>query len=825
MKILLIEDDEILVNVLLQSLTSQRYVVDTASDGQTGWEYAQSSTYDLILVDVGLPKLDGIALCHQLRSGGCSTPILLMTAKDASSDRIRGLDAGADDYLIKPLDLGELQARVRALLRRGNVPCTSVLEVGTLRLDPSSCQVTYNGKLLELTPKEYSLLELFLRNPSRVFSRGNIIEHLWTFDDPPLEESVKSHIKGLRQKLKAAGAVDWIENVYGLGYRLNPKVMESGKNPEQSSQFQNNALPESTQPQDKIPTPDLSPAVELQFNQAMDGLWEQYQGLMSQRLEVLQQAAAAIPTGTLSQELRQSAQQAAHKLAGVLGMFELEAGTLISREIEQLLLGDGTFLTHQESNLIPLVQNLSNLLSLKTPLASGESLSRTAHMTKTAPSVQKEDDETLVSHVSKKVGEEQTLSKQNWESSTARVLLIDPDRQVGSALQELAQSAGINWQQMATLEQAKIWLQSKSPDLVILSVDEVGHQEESLALLADLATRTPPVPVLVLAAAQGLLDRVTVARSGGRGFLVKPITPAQVWDAASQLLRRTRSLGVNVLVVDDDPVFLGALRPMLEPWGIRMTGLNDPLRFWDVLESVTPDLLILDVQMPQLSGIELCQAVRTAPQWQGLPILFLTAHRDIETIQQVFAAGADDYVVKPVVGPELLTRITNRLERVRLLETLSSKDPITRLANQPQSSRHLEHLIEQAKENCHPVCLVVLSATQLHQINVQYSHAAGNQVLQQWGRLFQTVFRSGEVLGYWGNGEFIVGISGLTKKEASDRLFEVLTTLRQQVFTASDGNRFQATCSFAIAEYPTDGVTLQSLYQVASSLLDQTRRL
>ena len=217
MRILLVEDDEVLTSVLLTSLEQQRYVVDTVDDGRFGLEYAEGDTYDLLLLDVGLPRLDGISLCQQLRNNGCTTPILLMTAKDAPDERIRGLDAGADDYLTKPLDLAELHARLRALLRRGEVSVSSVLEVGQLRLDPVSCEVTYAGNLLKLTPKEYSLLELFLRNPTRVFSRGHIVEHLWTFDDPPLEDSVKAHIKGLRRRLKKAGADGWIENVYGLG--------------------------------------------------------------------------------------------------------------------------------------------------------------------------------------------------------------------------------------------------------------------------------------------------------------------------------------------------------------------------------------------------------------------------------------------------------------------------------------------------------------------------------------------------------------------------------------------------------------------------------
>jgi diguanylate cyclase (GGDEF)-like protein len=821
MRILLIEDDEVLANILLQSLTSQHYVVDLAEDGGIGWECAQSAPYDLLLIDVGLPKLDGITLCQRLRSQGCSTPILLITAKDASNDRIRGLDAGADDYLLKPLDLGELQARVRALLRRGDIHRTPVLEVGALRLDPSNCQVTYAGKPLILTPKEYSLLELFLRNPSRVFSRSDIIEHLWTFDDPPQEESVKAHIKGLRQKLKAVGAVDWIENVYGLGYRLHPHEPESQgtqKKP-RGSKTHKPAQSNIPTPHTPHPTPALvSQSIEQQFNQTVDQMWQQYQGLMAQRLAVLQQAATAVQAGGLSFELRQSAGQAAHKLAGVLGMFNRDAGTQIAHEIEQLLLGNGNLLPEQEPQLLSLIQALNDLLNLTTSEVSPGSSDPISPILLTQT-----NNKVLVPSLSTEAQEVQDLPKHHscLLPNTARLLLIDPDPELAGALQQLAQSARVSWEQVATLKEAKTWLDNQSPDLVVMSIDEVGQREESLNLLTNLAKRTPSIPVLVLAAADGLVDRVSVARAGGRGFLVKPVTANQVWDVASQLLQHNRSQTVNVLVVDDDPVFLAALHLMLEPWGIRMTGLDESLRFWDVLQLVSPDLLILDVEMPKIGGIELCQAVRTAPNWQGLPILFLTAHRDLETIQGIFAAGADDYLVKPVVAPELLTRITHRLERTRFLQTLSTKNPLTGLFNQPKSSQDLDYLIEQAAANCSSLCLALFNVTQLRQINIEYGHAVGNQVLQRWGWLFQSAFCGAEVVGYWGNGEFVVGMPGLTRTEANDFLGGLLTTLRQQVFTSPKGNRFQVSCNFAIAEYPTDGVTLQSLYQIANSHLEE----
>lgn len=221
MRILLIEDDQRIAEPLIEHLTRQYHVVDLAQDGVSGWEQAQAIPYDLILLDLMLPFLDGITLCKRLRLVACKALILMLTAKDTTTDKVLGLDAGADDYLVKPFKLQELAARIRALSRRSLDIRPPILTHEKLQLDPSTHQVTYEWKILSLTPKEYMLLEVFLKSPLRVFTRSELLDKLWECEDVSGEETIKTHLKNLRRKLKAAGnESELIENVYGIGYRL-----------------------------------------------------------------------------------------------------------------------------------------------------------------------------------------------------------------------------------------------------------------------------------------------------------------------------------------------------------------------------------------------------------------------------------------------------------------------------------------------------------------------------------------------------------------------------------------------------------------------------
>ena len=221
MKILIVEDDPRIAKPLAEDLKHQHHVVDIASNGIEGWEYASAANYEIILLDLMLPQLDGITLCKHLRAHKSNALILMLTARDTTTDKIIGLDAGADDYLVKPFDLEELAARIRALSRRNPEIRQPILNHSDLQLDPSSCNVTYRGKPLSLTPKEYMILECFLKNPTQVLTRSAILNKLWEFDKLSGEETIKTHITNLRRKLKAAGSAEnFIETVYGIGYRL-----------------------------------------------------------------------------------------------------------------------------------------------------------------------------------------------------------------------------------------------------------------------------------------------------------------------------------------------------------------------------------------------------------------------------------------------------------------------------------------------------------------------------------------------------------------------------------------------------------------------------
>ncbi|HEX7555073.1 MAG TPA: response regulator transcription factor [Leptolinea sp.] len=219
-RILIIEDDEAIVKVLRRGLAYEGYQVDAALDGETGLTMARDNHPDLVLLDLMLPGMDGLEVCQRLRAGSNNHLILMLTAKDTISDRIHGLDSGADDYMVKPFELDELLAHVRALLRRTQTERVQVLSFLDLALDTSTRQANRKNRQISLTAKEYDLLELFLRHPRQVLTREVIFDRVWGYDFGGESNVLDVYIRYLRQKLEEEGELRLIHTVRGVGYVL-----------------------------------------------------------------------------------------------------------------------------------------------------------------------------------------------------------------------------------------------------------------------------------------------------------------------------------------------------------------------------------------------------------------------------------------------------------------------------------------------------------------------------------------------------------------------------------------------------------------------------
>lgn len=628
MRILLVDDDQVLVELLTQTLAQQNYAIDVATDGEQGWIYGSTYTYDLMILDWSLPKLDGIELCQRFREHNYATPIILLTSRSGSQNKIRGLDAGADDYICKPFDVEELTARVRVLLRRLNCDFLPILSWGDLKLNSSNSKVTYQGRTLSLTAKEYRLLELFLRHPQEILTVEDIIDRLWSSTEYPAIATIRSHLRRLRQKLKQASFPDdLIVTVRGQGYCLKPapKVSEAGNDKSQlaltkSSIFTDRANQSS------------------QHLTALTSIWKKYKSKREQQLVTLEQAINSLSEGNLELSDRLSAIVAAHSLAGNLGQFGLDLASQLAKEIEQLLQDR---LTHnlERSHLLS-----DKLKSLQRELATKQN---------------------VVTQISQKLAKSSLL-----------LLIVSDDRNFVRQLIPEATAQGISTKVISSPDLVKNWLKKQQtknkqlPDAVLLKItfaeteEESAFRQEYLALIAEFKLLTPSIPAIVVADRDLFQDRLLMARHGCTFYLTQPVSYNHIITVCQKAVQHS-SWGKKVMIVDDDIELLQTLPTLLQPWGFKLTTLDDPRQFWDVLVAVAPDLLVLDIEMPHLSGIELCKILKTHPYWCKLPVLFLSIHQDEVINTEVFASGASDFINKPVLAPQLAHRILNRLNLKR----------------------------------------------------------------------------------------------------------------------------------------------------------------
>jgi DNA-binding response OmpR family regulator len=220
MRILVVEDSRRLAGIIRRGLLEEGYAVDNAYDGEEGQYMAEMTPFDLIILDVMLPKKDGLTVCRELRAKKVNTPILMLTAKDTVEDKVTGLDSGADDYQVKPFAFSELLARLRALLRREGLPKTQKLEVGDLVLDTQSREVWRNSRKVDLTAKEYAILEYFMRRPNAVVTRTMLGENIWDYEFDGISNIIDVYVRRIRRKIDEEGQRSLIQTLRGAGYRL-----------------------------------------------------------------------------------------------------------------------------------------------------------------------------------------------------------------------------------------------------------------------------------------------------------------------------------------------------------------------------------------------------------------------------------------------------------------------------------------------------------------------------------------------------------------------------------------------------------------------------
>ncbi|MGB3293952.1 MAG: response regulator [Phormidesmis sp.] len=518
MKFLLVEDDLAFAESVKQLLETHYYSVDLAADGYMALEMADVFSYDLILLDWMLPKRTGMQVCQALRDQGDRTPIILMTTKDSETDEVAGLDAGADDYLVKPFGFEELLARIRALLRRAEGMASPILEWGDLRLDPSSAQVSCcqaNGEEMPivLTPKEYGLLEVFMRNPSRIFSLDALLDKVWPFDDAPTTGAIRTHIKGLRQKLKPVGLAEVIDTVYGLGYRLSPAIavvvprQDTGKTPQKAS----TAVAESTA------TPQITPEVDL------SALWQPVQASYLQRVESLARTLDELPVGD-QQNVHEAIASEAHTLAGSLGSFGFVEATPQCRQIERIFREHDALGSEQ---LLALRVAIAKVREMITPAAQ-ISVSVTA-----AEQVPGQRSEGLAGAKLQKLDLRATPA--------AKLLIVDDDPAMLTLLQGLLSNWGFRMRLLSDPQQFWQTLEQFNPDLVILDIEMPHFSGFDLCQALRDQPRWSDLPVLFLSAHTEADAIQKVFAIGADDYIRKPIVAAELVARITTWLARARS--------------------------------------------------------------------------------------------------------------------------------------------------------------------------------------------------------------------------------------------------------------------------------------------
>lgn len=620
MKILLVDDDPRFTEVAKTLLAEKKYEIDILHSAENILESIENNQYDLLILDVILPKTDGITVCKTIRKEHQELPILLLTALQGKNDKLKAFEAGADDYLVKPFDWDELLARIRALLRRKEADQISTLEWRNLKLVRERKQTIYGDKILDLTRTEYQILEVFLTNPSKLFSLNDLISKLWDSDLIPTDSTIRSHIKGLRRKLTTIGVEsDFITTVYGMGYRLKEKdiLTESEKDKKIDENNHNSGFisPQKSAKNTSIlkeTTEDKTEKKEL-MSEALWKIWQEYKESVFEDITLLHTYNKNLDLSVNKEVIIRKA----HSLVGFLGSLGFLEVSYVCKNIENLLRNNET-----------IDKELEKLEAFYHSLEE----------------VNLDSSQNLLPEIS---------------TGKKKILLIDFSSDFVDNFINFGTFWDLEIDLVDNFNEGLEKLKKVKFDAIVLDIFLLKNLQERKNYLLELNKFTYETPLFIVTEESSLKSRGELSKYHLSGFLSKDLSPVKVIKLISNNLKQPEYK--IVLALDDDLKFLNILKSQIIDKNIKIITLNNPLQIWEFIENIYPDLIILDLQMPEINGIEICKVIRNDLRWRKIPIIFLTAYFDDDIIDQIIAVGANDFIPKSKLELELNHRIINHL--------------------------------------------------------------------------------------------------------------------------------------------------------------------
>ena len=517
---------------------------------------------------------------------------------------------------------------------------------------------------------------------------------------------------------------------------------------------------------------------------AIRSIWRKRRPNVLARVGLIERAVSSALEGRLDDELRSQAAREAHMLAGSAGTFGFSLASELARELELALEPAAPPAPSELPRLRELVRQLRLELSQESAPDTGPA-----------------------------------ADEQAQHTERVDLLVVGSDGDRLETIAGVASERGLAVSTAIGLDAGREQARLAAPDLILLALAGPEGFDAAMDFLAEMVADRP---VLVITDGGDDIDRVEVALHGGRGFIPSSLSVAETVDTAVDLRTHLRSPGRTVLAVDDDPSVLEALVFVLGRGGMRVVTCSDPEAFAGELERHRPDLVILDLDMPRVSGLELCRSMRADPRWEATPVLVLTARSDAVTVQQVFEEGADDFVPKPFVGPELVARISSRLDRLRLYRALAETDHLTRLDNRRRSVAALEAFLDMARRLHQPLSLAVLDVDRFKTINDELGHAVGDAALRGIGAALRRTFQADDVLARWGGDEFVVGMYGMSANDGRERIARFLEEVRRQHFGPADAAG-SVTLSAGVAQLGEHGDAIDELYRAADAAMYEAK--